>query len=101
MTDQLGFVNINIFPNNIIFKTVVKSIYINVIFNGTSQLENKTISINLKIENFSYQGISNLFFITNTGLISTLIMLFLFISFKIYNLQRTKFKLIRDLTFKF
>jgi hypothetical protein len=91
MTDQLGFVNINIFPNNIIFKTVVKSIYINVIFNGTSQLENKTISINLKIENFSYQGISNLFFITNTGLISL----------KIYNLQRTKFKLIRDLTFKF
>jgi hypothetical protein len=101
MTNQSGFVNINIFPNNIIFKAAVKSIYINVIFNGTGQLENKTISINLKIENFSYQGISNLFFITNTGLISTLIMLFLFISFKIYNLQRTKFKLIRDLTFKF
>ena len=101
MTNQSGFVNINIFPNNIIFKTTIKSIYINVIFNGTGQLENKTILINLKIENFSYQGISNLFFITNISLISTLIMLFLFISLKIYNLQRTKFKLIRDLTFKF
>jgi len=101
MTNQSGFVNINIFPNNIIFKTTIKSIYINVIFNGTGQLENKTISINLKIENFSSQGISNLFFITNISLISTLIMLFLFISLKIYNLQRTKFKLIRDLTFKF
>jgi len=101
MTNQSGFVNINIFPNNIIFKTTIKSIYINVIFNGTGQLENKTISINLKIENFSSQGISNLFFITNISLISTLIMLFLFISLKIYNLHRTKFKLIRDLTFKF
>jgi len=101
MTNQSGFVNINIFPNNIIFKAAVKSIYINVIFNGTGQLENKTISINLKIENFSYQGISNLFFFTNIGLISTLFMLFSFISIKVYNLQRTKFKLIRDLTFKF
>ena len=101
MTNQSGFVNIIIFPNNIIFKAAVKSIYINVIFNGTGQLENKTISFNVKIENFSYQGISNLFFFTNIGLISILIMLFLFISLKVYNLQRTKFKLIRDLTFKF
>jgi hypothetical protein len=101
MTNQSGFVNIHIFPNNIIFKAAVKSIYVNVIFNGTGQLENKTISINLKIENFSYQAISNLFFFTNIGLFSTLIMLFLFISLRVYNLQRTKFKLIRDLTFKF
>ena len=101
MTNQSGFVNIHIFPNNIIFKAAVKSIYVNVIFNGTGQLENKTISINLKIENFSYQAISNLFFFTNIGLFSTLIMLFLFISLRVYNLQRTKFKLIRDLSFKF
>jgi len=101
MTNQSGFVNIHIFPNNIIFKAAAKSIYVNVIFNGTGQLENKTISINLKIENFSYQAISNLFFFTNIGLFSTLIMLFLFISLRVYNLQRTKFKLIRDLTFKF
>ncbi|MHA1461341.1 MAG: hypothetical protein ACTSO8_07660, partial [Promethearchaeota archaeon] len=101
MTNQSGFVNISIFPNNIIFKAAVKSIYINVIFNGTGQLENKTIIINLKIENFSFQGISNLFFVTNISLFSILIILFSFISLKVYNLQRTKFKLIRDLTFKF
>ena len=101
ITNQSGFVNIMIFPNNIIFKAAVKSIYINIIFNGTDQLENKTVSFNVKIENFSYQGISNLFFFTNIGLISILIMLFLFISLKVYNLHRTKFKLIRDLTFKF
>jgi hypothetical protein len=101
MTNQSGFVNISIFPNNIIFKAAIKSIYINVIFNGTGQLENKTIIINLKIENFSFQGISNLFFVTNISLFSILIILFSFISLKVYNLQRTKFKLIRDLTFKF
>ena len=100
-TNQSGFVNVKIFPNNIIFKTAVTSIYINVIFNGTGQLENKTISINLNIENFSYQTISNLFFFTNIGLFSALIMLSFFIFLKLFNLQRTKFKLIRDLTFKF
>jgi len=66
-TSQSGFLNITIFPNNIIFKTAVKSIYITVIFNGTGQLENKTLSFNLNIENFSYEGISFLFFSTNIG----------------------------------
>ncbi|MBY9010920.1 MAG: hypothetical protein KGD70_00950 [Candidatus Lokiarchaeota archaeon] len=100
-TNQSGFLDIKIFPNNIIFKTAAKSIYINVIFNGTGQLENKTISFNLKIENFSYQGISTLFSFTNISLFSILVVLFLFISLKVHKLQRTKFKLIRDLTFKF
>ena len=101
MTNQSGFVNINISPNNIIFQAAEKSIYVDIIFNGTGQLENKTISINLKIENFLYQGISNLFFFTNISLFSILIMLLSLISLKVYNFQRTKFKLIRDLTFKF
>jgi len=100
-TSQSGFLNITIFPNNIIFKTTVKSIYITVIFNGTGQLENKTLSFNLNIENFSYEGISFLFFSTNIGLFSIIILLMLFIGLKAYYLQRSKFKLIKDLTFKF
>ena len=100
-TSQSGFLNITIFPNNIIFKTAVKSIYITVIFNGTGQLENKTLSFNLNIENFSYEGISFLFFSTNIGLFSIIILLMLFIGLKAYYLQRCKFKLIKDLTFKF
>jgi len=100
-TNQSGFLNITIFPNNIIFKTAVKSIYITVIFNGTGQLENKTLSFNLNIENFSYEGISYLFFSTNIGLFSIIILLMLFIGLKAYYLQRSKFKLIEDLTFKF
>ena len=101
MINQSGFVNINISPNNIIFQTAEKSIYFDIIFNGTDHLENKTISFNLKIENFLYQGISNLFFFTNISLFSILILLFSFISVKVYNLQKTKFKLIRDIIFKF
>ena len=100
-TNQSGFLNIAILPNNIIFKTAIKAINITVIFNGTGQLENKTLSFNLNIENFSYEGISNLFFFTNIGLFSIMILLMLFISLKAYYLQRSKFKLIKDLTFKF
>jgi len=101
MTNQSGFLNIVFSPKNIIFQATEKSIHIDIIFNGTGQLENKTISFNLKIENFLYQGISNLFFLTNISLFSILIMLISLISLKVYNLQRSKFKLIRDLTFKF
>lgn len=100
-TNQSGFLNITIFPNNIVFNTAVKSINITVIFNGTSQLDNKILSFNLNIENFSYKGISNLFLLTNSGLFSIMILLMLFIGLKAYNLQRNKFKLIKDLTFKF
>lgn len=100
-TNQSGFLNIAILPNNIIFKTAIKAINITVIFNGTGQLENKTLSFNLNIENFSYEGISNLFFFTNIGLFSIMILLMLFIGLKAYILQRSKFKLIKDLTFKF
>ena len=100
-TDQSGFVNIDISPNNIIFQAGVKTVYIDVVFNGTGQLESKMISFNLKIENFLYQEISNLFYFTNISLISFLFMLLSIVSSKIYNLQRTKFKPIRNLTFKF
>jgi hypothetical protein len=99
--DQTGFLNITIFPKNIIFKAAAKEIYVNVIFNGTGQLENKTVSFNFKIENISYQGISYLFLSTNFCLGSVITILLLFIGLKAYNLKRTKFKLIKDITFKF
>jgi hypothetical protein len=72
-----------------------------VVFNGTGQLENKTIFFNFKIENLSYRGISNLFLFTNFSLCSVIKLLILFISLKIYVLRSTKFKLIKDITFKF
>ncbi|MFX1288455.1 MAG: hypothetical protein ACFFFY_07825 [Promethearchaeota archaeon] len=100
-TDQFGFVNINISPYNIIFQAGVKLIYVDVIFNGTEQLENKTIAFNLRIQNFLYQGISNLFYFTNISLFSVLFVLLSIITLKSYNLQKNRFKLIRELTFKF
>jgi hypothetical protein len=101
MINQMGFLNISISPSNIIFQAAEKLIRIDIIFNGTGQLENKTISFNLKIENFLYQGTSSLFLLSNISLFSILIMLLSLISLKVYNLQRYKFKLIEDLTFKF
>jgi hypothetical protein len=101
MTNQSGFLNIKITPNNIIFQATENSLIIDIVFNGTDQLESKTISLNLEIENLSYQGISNLYLLSNIGLASILIMLLFFISLKAYHLRKTKFKVIKDLTFKF
>jgi hypothetical protein len=101
MTNQSGFLNIAISPNNIIFQAAENSLIIDVVFNGTDQLESKTISLNLEIENFSYQGVSSLFLLSNISLVSILIMLLISISLKAYYLRKTKFKVIKDLTFKF
>ena len=101
MTNQAGFLDVKINPNNVIFQAAEKSIYVDIIFNGTSQLENNTITFNIELDNFSYQGISNSFFLSNISLISVLFMLLSIISLRVYNIHRTKFKLIRDLTFKF
>lgn len=101
MTNQSGLLSIVVSLNNIIFQTTEKEVYIDITFHGTSQLENLTLSLHLNIENFLFQGISNQFLLTNISLFSILLMLLSLISLKLYNFQRNKFKLIRDLTFKF
>jgi len=100
-TNQSGFVDIEISPNNFKFKENEKKFYVDIIFNGTKYLENKTITLNFKIQNFLSQGVSSLFFTTNILLFSILIILFTSICMKVNIRKRTKFKLIRDLTFKF
>jgi len=100
-TNQSGYVDIKISPNNFRFKENEKKFYIDIVFNGTKYLENKTITLNFKIQNFLSQGIFNLFFTANIFLFSILIILFTSICMKVNIRKRTKFKLIRDLTFKF
>ena len=100
-TNQSGFVDIEISPNNFRFKENEKAFYVDIVFNGTKYLENKTITLNFKIRNFLSQGVFNLFFTTNIFLFSVLIILFTSICMKVNIRKRTKFKLIRDLTFKF
>jgi len=100
-TNQSGFVDIEISPNNFRFKENEKKFYVDIVFNGSKYLENKTITLNFKIQNFLSQGVFNLFFTTNIFLFSILIILFTSICMKVNIRKRTKFKLIRDLTFKF
>lgn len=100
-TNQSGFVDIEISPNSFKFKENEKKFYIDIIFNGTKYLENKTITLNFKIQNFLSQEVSNLFLTANIFLFSILIILFTSICMKVNIKKRTKFKLIRDLTFKF
>lgn len=100
-TNQSGFVDIEISLNNFRFKENEKMFYIDIVFNGTKYLENKTITLNFKVKNFLSQGVFNLFFTSNIFLFSVLIILFTSICMKVNSRKRTKFKLIRDLTFKF
>ena len=100
-TNQSGFVDVKISPNNFRFKENEKKFYIDIVFNGTKYLENKTITLNFKVKNFLSQGVFNLFFTTNIFLFSVLIILFTSIYMKVNIRKRTKFRLIRDLTFKF
>jgi hypothetical protein len=100
-TNQSGFVDIQISPNNFRFKENEKKFYIDIVFNGSKYLENKTITLNFKIQNFLSQGVFNFFFTSNIFLFSILIILFTSICMKVNIRKRTKFKLIRDLTFKF
>jgi hypothetical protein len=100
-TNQSGFVDIEISSNNFRFKENEKIFYVDIVFNGTKYLENKTITLNFKVKNFLSQGVFNLFFTTNIFLFSILIILFTSICMKVNVRKRTKFKLIRDLTFKF
>jgi len=100
-TNQSGFVDVEISPNNFRFKENEKKFYIDIVFNGTKYLENKTITLNFKVKNFLSQGVFNLYFTTNIFLFSVLIILFTSIFMKVNIRKRTKFRLIRDLTFKF
>jgi hypothetical protein len=100
-TNQSGFVDINISPNSFRFKENEKWFYVDIVFNGTKYLENKTITLNFKIQNFLSQGVFNIFFAANIFLFSILAILFTSICMKVNIRKKTKFKLIRDLTFKF
>jgi hypothetical protein len=102
-TNQTGFVDINILPSTFNFKEGDKIVYVDVevIFNGNSYLENKTISLSFQIRNFQYHRIDSSFNFVNIWLLSALASLFTSIGLKVYKYKKKGFKLIRDITFKF
>jgi hypothetical protein len=99
--NQTGFININILPSIFNFKESDKIFYVDVIFNGTSYLENRTISLSFQILNFQYHRNDSSFYFLNICLLSILTSLFTSISLKVYKFKKMGFKLIRDITFKF
>jgi len=102
-TNQTGFVNINILPSIFNFKEGNKIFYVdvNVIFNGTSYLENRTMSLSFQIQNFQYHNNYSSFYYVNICLLSILASLFTSVGLKVYKYKKTGFKLIKDITFKF
>lgn len=102
-TNQTGFVNINILPSIFNFKEGNKIFYVdvNVIFNGTSYLENRTMSLSFQIQNFQYHNNYSSFYYVNICLLSILTSLFTSVGLKVYKYKKAGFKLIKDITFKF
>ncbi len=101
VTNQTGFVTIIILPSIFNFKESEKVFYIDVIFNGTIYLENRTMSLSFQIHNFQFHINDNSFYFVNICLISILTSLFTSIGLKVYRYKKAGFKLIRDITFKF
>ncbi|GAG68493.1 unnamed protein product, partial [marine sediment metagenome] len=102
-TNQTGFVNINILPSIFNLKEGNKIFYVdvNVIFNGTSYLENRTMSLSFQIQNLQYNNNNSSFYYLNIFLLSILTALITSIGLKVYKHKKEGFKLIREITFKF
>jgi len=100
-TNQTGFVIINIFPSIFNFKESDIVLYVDVVFNGTIYVENRTISLSFQIHNFQFHRNNSSFYFVNICLLSILTSLFTSIGLKVYKYKKTGFKLIRDITFKF
>ncbi|MBY9009678.1 MAG: hypothetical protein KGD74_07430 [Candidatus Lokiarchaeota archaeon] len=102
-TNQTGFVNINILPSIFNNKEGNKIFYVdvNVIFNGTSYLENRTMSLSFQIQNLQYPNNYSSFSYVNICLLSILTSLLTSIGLKVYKYKKAGFKLIREITFKF
>ena len=100
-TNHTGFVNISILPFLFNFKEENKIFYVDVIFNGTSYLENRTITLSFQIQNFRDPRNDSSFNIVNVCLLIVLTSLFTSIGLKVYKHKKSGFKLIRDITFKF
>ena len=103
MTNQTGFVNITILPSIFNFNVGDKIVYVevDVIFNGTIYLKNRTMSLSFQIQNFQYHSNYNSFYFVNICLLSILTSLFTSIGLKAYKNKKAGFKLIKDITFKF
>jgi len=103
MTNHLGFVNITILPSVFNFKVGDKIVYVDVdvTFNGTCYLENRTMSLPFQIQNFQYHRNDSSFYFVNICLLSILTSLFTSIGLKVYKYKKAGFKLIKDITFKF
>ena len=101
--NQTGFVNINISTSIFNFKEGDKLINVNIdiTFNGTIYLENRTTSLSVQIQNYQYSRTFSSFYFVNICLLSILTSLITSISFKAYKYKKAGFKLIRDITFKF
>jgi len=100
-TNQTGFVFINILPSIFNFKESDIVLYVDVVFNGTIYMENRTISLSFQIQNFQIHRNNNAFYFVNICLLSILTSLFTSIGLKVYKYKKAGFKLIRDITFKF
>ncbi len=100
-TNQTGFIIINILPSIFNFKESDIVLYVDVVFNVTIYIENKTISLSFQIHNYQFHRNNSSFYFVNICLLSILTSLFTSIGLKVYKYKKAGYKLIKDITFKF
>ena len=100
-TNQTGYVLINILPSIFNFKESDKVLYVDIVYNGTIYIENRTISLSFQIHNYQFHSNNSSFYFVNVCLLSILTSLFTSIGLKAYKYKKAGYKLIKDITFKF
>ena len=100
-TNQTGYVLINILPSIFNFKESDKVLYVDIVYNGTIYIENRTISLSFQIHNYQFHSNNSSFYFVNVCLLSILTSLFTSIGLKVYKYKKAGYKLIKDITFKF
>jgi len=100
-TNKTGYVIINILPSIFNFKESDIVLYLDVVFNGTIYVENRTISLSFQIHNYQFHRNNSSFYFVNVCLLSILTSLFTSIGLKVYKYKKAGYKLIKDITFKF
>ncbi len=100
-TNKTGYVIINILPSIFNFKESDIVLYLDVVFNGTIYIENRTISLSFQIHNYQFHRNNSSFYFVNVCLLSILTSLFTSIGLKVYKYKKAGYKLIKDITFKF
>ncbi len=100
-TDKFGNLIINISQEFFNFNQKSQELIVNIYFNGTYFLDNKTLSLDLKLNQDLFSEINNSFQINFLSFISILVIILILFSYMLTNKRSKSEKLLTDLIIKY